>query len=118
MAVSRHSAHPQEAVKLVRFLSHAQVESIEKRSASISQGEFYNKTPTSDHSVKSVRNGSIVHRPSIETGSQYTQVSAAYARAVHLVLTGQKGAPEAAAELEKQLIQITGFRPGPPKTGK
>jgi trehalose/maltose transport system substrate-binding protein len=118
LAVSQHSAHPQEAVKLVRFLIHAQVDSIEKRSASGSQGGFYNKPPASDRSVKSIRTGSIVHRPSIETGSQYTQVSAAYARAVHSVLTGQKGASEAAAELEKQLIQVTGFRSGPPKTEK
>jgi len=34
---------------------------------------------------------------------------------VHSVLTGQKEAPEAAAELEKQLIEITGFSAGPPK---
>ena len=32
------------------------------------------------------------------------------------VLTGQRGAPEAAAELEKRLIEITGFSAGPPKT--
>ncbi len=36
--------------------------------------------------------------------------------AVHSVLTGQSGAPQAAAQLERQLIQLTGFRAGPPKT--
>ena len=34
---------------------------------------------------------------------------------MHSVLVGQTSAPEAAAKLEMQLIQITGFRPGPPK---
>ena len=58
----------------------------------------------------------IVARPSIETGSAYKAVSKAYFDAVHSVLAGQDSAPEAAAELEKQLIEITGFRPGPPKT--
>jgi trehalose/maltose transport system substrate-binding protein len=119
LAVSRYSAHPQEAVKLVRFLMHAQIESIEKRrSAPGSQPEFYNVPPVSDHPGKSIQNEAVVHRPSIETGSQYTQVSTTYVSAVRAVLTGRKGATEAAAELEKQLIQITGFRPGPPKAGK
>ena len=45
------------------------------------------------------------------------QVSAAYAAAVLSVLTGQ-GASEAAAEFEKQLIPITGFRIGPPKASQ
>ena len=35
---------------------------------------------------------------------------------MHSVLVGQMSAPEAAAKLEMQLIEITGFRPGPPKT--
>ena len=35
---------------------------------------------------------------------------------MHSVLTGKREAAEAAAELEKQLIEITGFSAGPPKT--
>jgi ABC-type glycerol-3-phosphate transport system substrate-binding protein len=51
LAVSRYSAYPQEAAKLVRFLLHAQVESIEARgNASGGQGGFYTITPVSDHS--------------------------------------------------------------------
>jgi hypothetical protein len=49
------------------------------------------------------------------TGSAYKQVSKAYIDAVHSVLTGQKKARDAAAELEAQLIEITGFSAGPPK---
>jgi hypothetical protein len=51
----------------------------------------------------------LVSRPAIETGRDYRNVSAAYAAAVHSVLTGQKSAREAAAELEAQLIK-TGFQ--------
>jgi trehalose/maltose transport system substrate-binding protein len=119
LAVSRHSAHPQEALQLVRFLIHAQIESIGRlRNASGSEPEFYTGPPASEHSEQSIHGGNVVHRPAIETGSHYVEVSAAYVGAVHSVLTGQKAAPEAAAELEKQLIQITGFRTGPPKAGK
>jgi hypothetical protein len=42
-------------------------------------------------------------------------VTRAYISAVHSVLTGEKGAPEVAAALEKELVAITGFRTGPPK---
>ena len=58
---------------------------------------------------------SIVARPSVATGSTYKDVSKAYIDAVHSVLTGGRKAPEAAAELEKKLMEITGFRAGPPK---
>jgi hypothetical protein len=59
----------------------------------------------------------LVSRPAIETGRDYRKVSAAYAAAVHSVLTGQKSAPDAAAELEAQLIKMTGFHVGRPKQG-
>ena len=59
--------------------------------------------------------GGIVARPSIAAGSKYKEVTKAYFDAVHSVLTKQIAAPEAAAQLEKQLIEITGFRAGPPK---
>jgi hypothetical protein len=66
--------------------------------------------------AESKRRASIVARPSVAAGSAYKQVSRAYIDAVHSVLSGQKGAPQAAAELEKQLIEITGFSAAPPKT--
>jgi len=72
----------------------------------------------SDSQKPTERQIDFIRRPSVEAGSRYKQVSAAYAAAVHSVLTGEKTAPAAAAELEKQLIQITGFRPGPPKPGQ
>ena len=57
----------------------------------------------------------FVARPSIVAGTSYKEVSKAYIDAVHSVLVGRKKAPDAAAKLEKQLIQITGFSPGPPR---
>jgi hypothetical protein len=48
------------------------------------------------------------------SGKNYNEVSEAYSRAVHAVLTHQRSAPEAASELEKELVRITGLKPGPP----
>jgi len=36
---------------------------------------------------------------------------------VHSVLTDEKGAPEAVAALERELVRITGFKVGPPHLG-
>jgi hypothetical protein len=51
----------------------------------------------------------------MEAGQFYEQVTRAYIEAVHSVLVGSRAAPEAASELQKQLINITGFRTGTPK---
>ena len=83
------------------------------------QAEFSDTPSISEPYVSptgSNQRASIVARPSVAAGSRYKEVSRAYIDAVHSVLTGQRGAPEAAAELERQLIEITGFSAGPPKT--
>jgi hypothetical protein len=41
-------------------------------------------------------------------------VDRAYIRTLHSVLTRRTGAPEAAAKLEKELVELTGFKTGPP----
>jgi trehalose/maltose transport system substrate-binding protein len=122
LAVSRHSAHPQEAIELVRFLIRAEIQSNEQGEGVNQpvQPKFYDLPSTAtqpDYSENSSqhRNG-VVNRPSGVTGRKYEQVTRAYISAVRSVLTGQKGAPEAASELEKELIKITGFSTGPPKT--
>jgi trehalose/maltose transport system substrate-binding protein len=66
----------------------------------------------------SQQSGRLVIRPSNVTGHAYEEVSEAYGQAVHSVLTGERSAPMAAAALEKQLVAITGFKTGPPKTWK
>ena len=120
LAVSQHSAHRKEAIDFVRFLARAQIQSNENRKGETAGlSETYNLplglSVRGDSQKPTQQQVDFVRRPSVEAGAQYKQVSAAYAAAVHAVLTGQKEASEAAAELEKQLIQITGFRTGPPK---
>jgi len=120
LAVSQLSAHRKEAIDFVRFLVHSQVQLDESRkTAPPEQFVIANLTSASDmysDSRKPSQSGiDLVSRPSVEARAQYQQVSASYSAAVHAVLTGNKRAPEAAADLEKQLIEITGFRTGPPK---
>jgi trehalose/maltose transport system substrate-binding protein len=121
LAVSRHSVHPEEGIELVRFLIRAQIQSSEEEErASANQPDVHDRPslPDSlDRSEKSSQQRSgVISRPSSVAGREYEQVARAYIGAVHSVLTGKRGAPEAAAELEKQLIKITGFPTGPPKT--
>ena len=121
LAVSLHSANPKEAIELVRFLIHSRTQSANMgESVSHSHPEVYNLPWASelhDRSPKSIQRGSgVVNRPYFEAGRQYEQVSGAYIASVHSVLTGEMDAPEAAADLEKQLIKLTGYSTGPPKT--
>ena len=55
------------------------------------------------------RNG-LTWRPSAATGKAYPETSRAYYEAVHDVLTGKKTATEAAAGLQRKLVQITGLK--------
>jgi trehalose/maltose transport system substrate-binding protein len=121
LAVSRFSAHPREALELVRYLTRRDVQV--KRSRVLSQPpilpELYNlpeviePNPRFDLLSQAFRTG-IVLRPSNVTGKKYQEVTDAYIREVHSVLTGEKSAPEAAAALENELVRITGFKKGPP----
>ena len=121
MAVSRSSAHPHQALDLVRYLTRRDVQM--KRSRELSQPptlpELYNvpevltPNPRFDLLSRAFQTG-MVSRPSNVTGKKYQDVTDAYIQAVHSVLTGKKGAPEAAAALEDELVRITGFKKGPP----
>jgi trehalose/maltose transport system substrate-binding protein len=122
-AVSLHSTHRQEAIALVRYQLRAQMESNEKDSGSGGPVQVELSNPPSISETSPPSNGSalaagIVARPSVEAGTTYKQVSRVYIDAVHAVLTGKRGAPETAAELEKQLIKITGFPAAPPKSAR
>ena len=120
--ISLHSTHRQEAIALLRFQLRSLIAEGENYSGpgAPSQVELSDPPSILDARISpessKQRASSIVARPSIETGSTYKAVSKAYSDAVHSVLVGQMSAPEAAGKLEMQLIQITGFRPGPPKT--
>ena len=118
LSVSKHSDHRKEAIEFVRFMEGAQIQSNEN-GKSVPPARFEVDNPPSalvlhDGSQKQIQHPiRLVNRPSVEAGGRYKEVSAAYAAAVHSVLTGRKTPPEAAAELEKQLIEITGFPTGP-----
>ena len=56
---------------------------------------------------------SVVARPSVVAGQKYEDVSRAYIRAVHSVLTGKTIPSVAAAALARELVGITGFRERP-----
>lgn len=119
-AVSAHSTHRKEAIELVRFQLRTLMQAGEAGgdSGGPVRVEFSNPPSTSEASGSSTGSNQlagIVARPSVATGSTYKDVSRAYIDAVHSVLTGEKEAPDAAAELEKKLIEITGFRSGPPQ---
>jgi len=121
LAVSRSSAHPHQALELVRYLTRRDVQM--KRSRELSQPptlpELYNvpevlePNPRFDLLSQAFQTG-MVSRPSNVTAKKYQDVSDAYIQAVHSVLTGKKSAPEATAALEDELVRITGFKKGPP----
>src|SRR5467141_394164 len=121
LAVSRFSAHPREALELVRYLTRRDVQV--KRSRVLSQPptlpELYNLpevlelNPRFGLLSQAFRTG-IVLRPSNVTGKKYQEVTDAYIEAVHSVLTGEKSAPKAAAALQNELVHITGFKTGRP----
>jgi trehalose/maltose transport system substrate-binding protein len=121
LAVSRFSAHPREALELVRYLTRRDVQ--ERRTHVVSQpptlSELYDlpealePNPRLDLLGQAFRT-SMVSRPSDVAGKKYEDVTDAYIHAVHSVLTGEQSAPEAAAALENELVRTTGFKKGPP----
>jgi trehalose/maltose transport system substrate-binding protein len=120
LAISQTSAHPREAPELIRFLlrQDAQLANSNKGSAPPKVVEFYELPSMLDpypQLAKFKQHGAgLVARPSIVAGEKYEEVSRAYIGAVRSVLTGEKTPPVAAADLEKRLVEITGFTSGPP----
>jgi len=117
LSVSRYSRNPRDAAELVRFLCRRDTQF--RRSLVTTQPptlpELYEepevlKADPHFALLKQAQASTIVVRPSAETGKNYTAVSEAYFNAVYSVLTGQKKAATAAAELETKLVQITGFK--------
>ncbi len=117
-AVSLRSTHRQEEIAFLRYQLRVLMHINEKDSGS-APAELSDPPSISAprvFQIASNQSANIVARPFAAAGGKYKQVSRAYIDAVHAVLAGQKAAPEAAAALEKQLTDITGFPAGPPKT--
>jgi trehalose/maltose transport system substrate-binding protein len=108
LGVSRTTAHPAEALKLVQFLV--------RREKQFEATRWHADPTNSDFAVvrEYQQGGTVLSRPSAIAGQRYEDVDHSYIRAVHSVLMGKIGAPEAVASLEKELVGITGFKTGPP----
>ena len=118
LGVSRSAVHPSEAVELVRFLVHEEMQSeVRSHSEALKQPELHEGPAIlrvySDFD-RVGRGTGVVNRPATIVGQRYEDVDHAYIRAVRSVLTGKSKAPEAAKQLEKELVGITGFKTGPP----
>jgi trehalose/maltose transport system substrate-binding protein len=120
LAVSRTSAHPREALELIRFLLRRDAHPMRAstNSEALKGPELYDLPeilePYPEFAASRQHPGRVVARPSIVSREKYEDVSRAYIRALHSVLTGEETPSVAATALEKELIQITGFTPGPP----
>jgi trehalose/maltose transport system substrate-binding protein len=122
LGVSKFSAHRAEAIKFVEFLRkrETQVELDHAKSAPawnlqlvelpklLAENYPWSRKPGDSPG------GILISRPSGVSGMHYDEVSRAYAEAVHSVLTHKSTATVAAAKLEKELVQITGFETGRP----
>jgi trehalose/maltose transport system substrate-binding protein len=64
--------------------------------------------------MRDIITGGATTRPSTITGRHYAEVSRAYYSAVHSVLTGEMTAEKAMADLEVELVKLTGFKIGKP----
>jgi trehalose/maltose transport system substrate-binding protein len=122
LGISGKTKHAQEAIALVKFLSHKEAElEAASTSAALPKGTMLYRLPTMlkaySRSIPPTQlpGDGIVSRPSALVGKKYEVVSRAYAEAVHSVLTGRTSGPQAAAALETELEHITGFPKGSPE---
>ena len=120
LSVSRYSNHRAEAVRLVKFLvdREHQLETARAQSGPPPWPQLWDLPPILKAYARFAqpadgKRSSTLARPSTVTGEKYARVSRAYFQTVNAVLSGKAKAPEAAASLEKELVDITGFQPGP-----
>jgi trehalose/maltose transport system substrate-binding protein len=122
LMVSKYSAHPREAAELVRYLTSRDVQMWHWQRGSMLPvlTEFYQdpqylaSRPGLER-LKDIITGGATTRPSTISGRHYAEVSRAYYSAVHSVLTGDVAAEKAMADLEADLVKITGFKTGKPR---
>jgi trehalose/maltose transport system substrate-binding protein len=123
IAISKYARHPREAIELVRYAAgqEAQLQRVVSQSARLPTilDIYADPAVVAIHpellKIKEIfSSGNVVVRPSKVCGKLYPQVSKAYSTAVHSILTGQVEAATAVAELEAELVEITGFPVGRP----
>jgi len=120
LSVSRTSAHPREALELVRFLLRrdAQLLRAGQDLEPPKELDLYELPailePYPRLAQFNQNPGGVAARPSIATGQKYEDVSRAYIRELHSVLTGEKKPSLAADDLLRELVEITGYTTGTP----
>src|ERR1700722_4895555 len=124
LGIARASTHFREALELVRFLAHrdAQQRRDEAHLALPPGLELFELPETfakfAERDGAEPPGARLVVRPSVEAGAKYEDLSAEYIRELHSVLMRKKTPSAAVADLEKELIAITGFERGSPTPGK
>jgi trehalose/maltose transport system substrate-binding protein len=117
LAVPKYSHNPDAAVKLVRFLVSADVQrrrasmagEVPTRIALLNDNAVLANTPFHGTLQKHWREGMFA-RPSTISGNNYDRVSRAYSNAVHEALSRRVSVSSALRNLQRELVQITGFR--------
>ncbi|MCA9985469.1 MAG: ABC transporter substrate-binding protein [Anaerolineales bacterium] len=120
LAVSKYSAHPEEAAKLALFMAsydeqkyRAVVGSLNPTIESLYEdAEVLDANPFFGSLFDVFTNA--VARPSTATAPQYSETSALFFNSVHSVLIGDASAEDAFAELELDLQDLLGFETGAP----
>jgi trehalose/maltose transport system substrate-binding protein len=120
LAVSKYSAHPEEAAKLAFFMASAEQQKIRAVEYSLNPTieSLYDDQEVIDANPFFASLGDVftnaVARPSTVTAPNYSDVSSMFFNSVHSVLTAGNDAEDAFAELELDLEDATGFPTGSP----
>lgn len=113
LAVSRYSAHPKEAVEVVRYLVSSEIQkqrliasnTIPSRTSLTSDPALLRNTAFNGWLGRHWQEG-VFARPSAITGKKYDAVSRAYSKAVHDVISGKLEPHQALTQLQAQLTSI------------
>jgi trehalose/maltose transport system substrate-binding protein len=112
-AVSKQSAHPQEAIALVRFLCSRPQQALVATALSMAPTipdlfDDASVVKANPHfaGMRQLVATAMVSRPSSVAGTRYPTVSQAYTSAVHSVLIHERSGTAAAADLQKQIAAI------------
>ncbi len=113
LMVSNYSQKKEAAAEFVKYMTSAEVQKAQaiERTLLPTIGSVYEdadvlKANPYYSSLKEVFQGGAVPRPSTVSGELYNEVSSAYFTGVNEILTGQKDAATAVAEIEQKLSGI------------
>ena len=120
LGVASHGAHPHVATNFVLYATSAAEEVhvatdagyLPSRPGVYSDASVQAALPFSATALTALSNA--VTRPSVVTGSNYGQVSAAVYTRVHNALSGSSSPATALQNLQSDLVSITGFTTGSP----